>query len=168
MRLVLIRHAIAEDREAFASSGQDDSRRPLTKEGRWKMERNVHGLRRAVRAFDLLASSPFLRATQTAKIVAEEYGGLTVTTTPCLTPDAPLESFLTWLRHQRQVETVAVVGHDPHLPLLGTWLLTGARDPHLELRKGGACLLEFAGPAKAGAAQLLWSLTPAVLRRLAD
>jgi phosphohistidine phosphatase len=168
MRLVLIRHAIAEDREAFAASGQDDARRPLTKEGRWKMERNVHGLRRAIRAFDVLASSPLVRAAQTAKIVAEEYGGMDVTTAPSLAPDAPLESFLTWLRHQRQAETVAVVGHDPHLAMVGTWLLTGAREAHLELRKGGACLLEFAGPPKAGAAQLLWLLTPAVLRRLAD
>jgi phosphohistidine phosphatase len=168
MRLVLIRHAVAEDRDAFAATGQDDARRPLTKEGRWKMERTVHGLRRAIRAFDVLASSPLVRAAQTARIVAEEYGGMTVTTTPTLAPDASPETFLTWLRHQRPAETVAVVGHEPHLGTLGTWLLTGVQETHLELRKGGACLLEFTGPPKPGAGQLVWSLTPALLRRLAD
>lgn len=36
MQLVLIRHGVAQDREAFAAAGQDDALRPLTRQGRWK------------------------------------------------------------------------------------------------------------------------------------
>src|SRR6478672_122417 len=58
MKLLLIRHAIAEEREDFARTGKDDRLRPLTDEGRKKMKQGARGLRRCVPAFDLLAPSP--------------------------------------------------------------------------------------------------------------
>ena len=36
MRVLLIRHAIAEDRADFAKTGQDDGLRPLARDGRRK------------------------------------------------------------------------------------------------------------------------------------
>ena len=50
MRLLVVRHAIAEDREAFARSHKDDADRPLTSEGRRKMERAALGLKELLRA----------------------------------------------------------------------------------------------------------------------
>ena len=38
MQLLLIRHAIAEEQEDFAKTGKDDRLRPLTDEGRKKLE----------------------------------------------------------------------------------------------------------------------------------
>lgn len=167
MELLVIRHGVAEDREAFAESGQDDSLRPLTKEGRLKMEHVAKGLRRTVRSLDVIATSPFKRAEQTAKIVARSYGHGELEHLDALTPDGTQRAFMTWLRGHANSDRVAVVGHDPHLPVLVSWLVTGeAIDGRFRLRKGGACLLEIDGQPRAGKAIMLWSLTPSLLRRL--
>ena len=168
MNLLVVRHAIAEDRDAFARSGGDDSRRPLTKEGRRKMERGARGLCRVVPAIELLATSPFTRAEQTARIVADAYGRLEPRRVNELTPDAKPGAFLRWLRSLGAVGTVAVVGHEPHLSHLVTWLLAARGPAFIELKKGAACLLRFdgAGAPSAGSATLLWALTPGQLRQL--
>jgi phosphohistidine phosphatase len=166
MQLLVIRHAIAETREQFASTGQDDSLRPLTKEGRKRMALVAKGLRRVVGEIDLLATSPLVRAAETAAIVAREYDDLTPVPVDALAPESKPTAFVSWLR-QQDGEVVAVVGHEPHLGTLVTWLLTGIAEPRVPLRKGGACLLDFAGrPARSGAT-LRWSLTPSLLRRIA-
>src|SRR3954468_3537196 len=102
MQLVIIRHGLAGDREAFAATGQDDALRPLTAEGRRKMKRNAKGLRRVVAAIDVLGASPLVRAAQTASIVASAYGGLEVTTVPALAPGTSPRSFLARLRTQQR------------------------------------------------------------------
>ncbi len=168
MQLLLVRHGIAEDREKFAATGEDDSRRPLTKQGKWKMEQIAQGLRRVARSIDVLATSPLTRARQTAEIIASAYGDLDIVSVPALAPDSPFDRFLTWLRRQRDAEIVAVVGHEPHIGGLATWLLTGLTDSRTPLRKGGACLLELEPAARAGEATLVAMLPPALLRRLGD
>ena len=168
MQLLLIRHAVAEDRETFAETGQDDAQRPLTKPGKWKMQRIAKTLRRTIGSIDVLASSPLLRARQTAEIVAQAFEGSEVAITDTLEPDASFDAFLGWLRKQRSAEVVAVVGHEPHLGGLATWLMTSNDESRVRFGKGGATLLEFEGRPTAGAAVLQWALTPALLRRLAD
>ncbi len=166
MELLLIRHAIAEDRVAFAASGEDDSRRPLTDRGRRQMTRATAGLVRLVERIDLLASSPYLRAMQTAEVVAAGYGALVVESIPSLEPERAASSFLTWLRAHREAQVVAVTGHEPHLGILATWLLTGVAAPRIPLKKGGACLLRFASHPAKGRGELRWLLTPSLLRRV--
>jgi phosphohistidine phosphatase len=63
--------------------------------------------------------------------------------------------------------TVAIVGHEPHLSGLVTWLMTGQIDSRLELKKGAACLLRFERAPGEGEATLRWALTPSQLRDLA-
>src|SRR4051812_3600232 len=75
MRLLLIRHGIAEDREAFAKKGEDDFLRPLTPAGKRKMKEGAKGLRKLFPKLDLIATSPLKRAVQTATIVYDAYGG---------------------------------------------------------------------------------------------
>jgi phosphohistidine phosphatase len=164
MQLLVIRHAIAQTREEFA--GDDDAVRPLTADGRRQMKRAAKGLRYVVADIDLLGSSPLLRAMQTAEIVADAYGGADITTVTALEPGSAPETFVTWLRKQREAEVVAVVGHEPHLGTLVTWLLTGLDEPRVPLKKGGACMLDFTALPRKGGATLRWALTPAVLRRL--
>jgi phosphohistidine phosphatase len=166
MHLVIVRHAIAEDREEFAKTGQPDSERPLTKRGRAVMARVAKGLARQVKSIDVLAASPLVRAAQTAAIIAKEYDGMSVRTVPALEPDREPEALKTWLDAQRNVNVVAVVGHEPHLGMLITWLISGLRDSHVTLDKGGACMLEIEGKAEARGATLTWSLPPDVLAAL--
>jgi phosphohistidine phosphatase len=167
MELLLIRHAIAEDREAFARTGKDDRLRPLTEEGRKKMKQAARGLHAVVPSIDLLATSPLTRAAQTGAIVDSIYGGLKEVEIDELTPEAAPADFLRWLR-QRKEGTVAAVGHEPSISLILSWLLTGGERRIVAFRKGGACLIEFPGEVAAGTATLLWALTPAQLRGLAD
>jgi phosphohistidine phosphatase len=166
MKLLLIRHAVAEEREDFARTGKDDSLRPLTDEGRKKMKQAARGLKSLVPEVDLLATSPLTRAAQTAAILDSVYGGLNEVEIDELAPEVSPVEFLSWLRRQTP-EVVAAVGHEPSISLIVSLLLTGTEKRIFAFRKGGACLLEFPGEVGAGTATLLWALSPALLRYLA-
>src|SRR6188474_746364 len=114
MRLLVIRHAIAEDRETFAATGRDDASRPLTEEGKRKMRRAARGLRHLVAGIETLVASPLTRAQETAEIVRDEYGLERVETAPELEPDKPPGAVVEGLARYSG-ELVAIVGHDPQL-----------------------------------------------------
>jgi len=166
MHLLVIRHGIAEDREEFAATGQDDALRPLTDEGRKKMERNARALRAALGSIDALATSPLVRAEETAAFVAAAFDDPPLETVDALVPEAKPSALLPWLRRHDDTATVAVVGHEPHLGFLVAWLVTGRAEPGMPLKKGGACLLEFDGRPDAGRARLVWMLTPGLMKKL--
>ncbi len=169
MRLLLIRHAIAEDPDAFAAGGRPDAERPLTERGRRRMQVNARGLARLVPAVDSLVCSPYARAVETARIVAaalEVRGPHALQRTDSLVHDRHPKEFVGWLA-TLQAETAAAVGHEPHLGRLIAWCATGGTASFVQMKKGGACLLEFeATPAK-GRGTVVWLLQPAQLRVLA-
>ena len=163
MRLLVVRHAIAEDRETFEG---DDAARSLTADGRKKMKRGAAGLKELVPDIDLLAASSLKRAVETAEIIARAYDGFKVQQVTELAPGTPRDSVIAWLAGLPEKGTTAVVGHEPDLSSMVCALLTSADEPFLEFGKGGACLLEFKGPVGRGAATLDWFLEPKHLRRL--
>lgn len=167
MHLLIIRHAIAEDREDFAKTGKPDDLRPLTAGGRAKMVRCAEGLREIMPRITVLASSPLVRARETAEIVADEYEIENCATTETLVPTADFSAFVDWVADRADQAVVAVVGHEPHLSRLATWLTSGVEESHLELKKGGACLISFEDAPKKGAGTLEWSLYPSHLRTIA-
>ena len=167
-RLLVVRHAIAEEAAEFAAGGLGDDRRPLSEEGRRRMERGALGLAGLLDGLDLLASSPLLRARQTAEILAAVFGGVPIVETDTLVPGADPRRFLTWLEQRAVAGIAAAVGHEPHLGRLAAQLL-GCRaggPPPVAVKKGSAILFELAADSGAGAT-LLWSLAPGHLRRLA-
>jgi phosphohistidine phosphatase len=168
MKLLVIRHGVAEDRDSFAASGQPDTQRPLTDEGRKRMRTAVRGLKRIMPRLTVLASSRLVRAAQTAEIVSKAYGGMEVITLEELSPERRPDELLGWLRSHQLGDTVAVVGHEPHLGFLVGWLLTGRNDSFVDFKKGGAVLLEFDDPPSGGNAVLVWAIAPRQLRWLAE
>ncbi|HXY30230.1 MAG TPA: phosphohistidine phosphatase SixA [Gemmatimonadaceae bacterium] len=166
MLLLVIRHAIAADQAEFARTGKTDDQRPLTNEGREKMRTAARGLREIIPTIDLLASSPYVRAFQTAEIVAQAYGSVEIQRTEALVPTSRPAALIEFLRGEGNPETAAVVGHEPHLSSVVSWLLTGRASPVLELKKGAACLVSFDAEPRGGGGILRWSLAPAHLRRL--
>lgn len=166
MKLLMIRHAIAEDREAFERTGEGDDLRPLTADGRRKMKAAARGLRAVVPDIDVLATSPLTRAAQTAEVVVGAYRGVKATTVRYLAPTGTVQSVLKWLNMQKKDSNVAVIGHEPQLGLLSGWLLTGLQKPFVEFKKGGACLIEMDESMRPGRAKLHWFLTPAQLRSI--
>lgn len=167
MELLVVRHAIAGDREAFARTGEDDARRPLTAEGRRRFEKGARGLRRIAGAPDLLATSLLERAVQTGELLDAAFGGgLRTVRLGELAPDAEPEALLRWLRRAPRRGRVAVVGHEPHLSRLVALAIAGRPADLVELKKGGACLLDLGASPRPGRARLLWLLTAAQLRRI--
>ncbi len=158
-----MRHGPAGDRERWRRAGRPDAERPLTPRGSKKAREAAAGLRRAFGRLDMIATSPWTRAAQTAALLAGACGGRIVET-DALLPDRAPEDLLAWLSRRRE-RRVALVGHEPHLSRLASWLMTGAARSRLRLKKSQALLLELPRP-EAGAGVLVWSLAPRHLRAL--
>lgn len=181
MRLLLIRHAIAQDRDAFRErSGLEDGKRPLREKGRARMKEAARGLRRYAGEVRQFATSPYVRAASTARIVVKRAGFPHPVEVAALLPDSHPREFLVWLDQARLEGTgsgigsadnpssrsiVAAVGHEPHLSRLIAWCVTGREAPLGELKKGGACLLRFDSEVSSGQAVIEWLLKAGQLRR---
>jgi phosphohistidine phosphatase len=164
-RLLLVRHAIAEERDHFARTGRSDDDRPLTEKGRRRMGLAARGLRELTGEIDLLTTSPLIRAAETAEIISEAFGGTPVEEVEMLAM-GPADAFLSWYRTVADNGLVAVVGHEPYLGEWASWLLAGPSADFMVFKKGGACLLEFPDRIDPGRAVLHWHLAPAHLRTL--
>jgi phosphohistidine phosphatase len=162
----LVRHAIAEQRDVVR--WPDDSQRPLTPEGAGRFRRAARGLRRIVPSVELVRSSPYIRAWQTAELLHEEAGWPAPLACAPLAGHSATAEALDALRLHADRESVALVGHEPNLSWLASLLLAGAEGVvDLELKKGAAALLELASPPTPGSALLRWSVSPKILRALA-
>jgi phosphohistidine phosphatase len=166
MDLLVVRHGAAEDKDAFARTGQDDDLRPLTPGGRKEMREVARALRDLVPEIDVLATSPLVRAVQTAEILGNAYDREPVAV-EWLRPEASSEQFARWAASHRDTRTAVIVGHEPHLSGLVSWLTAGSKRSFLQLKKAGACLLEIERSSGAGSSTLLWSMGPKQLRALA-
>lgn len=164
MQLLIVRHGIAEDHEAWAP--RDDESRPLTDDGKKKMKEAAKGLHSLVPKLDVLASSPLTRAMQTAMILSKLYDKGEPQKVDALAPGQHPSAFTTWLRSQAARKTVAVVGHEPSLGTIISWLAAGVEQSFVELGKGGACLLDLGERIDAGQALIEWVLRPSHLRAL--
>ena len=166
MKLLLVRHGVAEDRDEFAKSGAPDEQRPLTRKGRKQMKRAARGLAELVGEVHVLASSPLTRAQQTAEVIAAAFDDAPISLVDALRPEQPFEAFMEWLRLTDDADVVVAVGHEPHLSGLAGWLLGSGAHPPFEFKKGGAALIEFDHALQPGAARLRWLLEPGQLRAL--
>jgi len=168
MDVLLIRHAPSEDRDKFALTGQSDDLRPLSARGIERMKLAVRGLVTLALPIERLIVSPLTRAQQTADLVAPALEIRQFDTEAMLSPPVPTQSLIDWLRKQPRVDGLALIGHEPNLSHLAETLLCGAVNGSMPLKKGGAILLRFTEGIAAGRGHLVWSLTPGILRTLAD
>jgi phosphohistidine phosphatase len=164
MEIIVLRHAPAGERVDWAKTGRPDSERPLTQDGRKRAREAARGLALFVGSADLVATSPWARARETAEYAAKALCAPLVTSNYLLPHRSPasLAAWLSGLGDKR----VVLVGHEPHLSKVAAWLLTGsASRSFLGLKKAQALLIETR-KAAAGSATLAWSLPPRVLRIL--
>ncbi len=159
MKLLLVRHAKAEDQAA----DQSDDARLLTGSGRQTARQIGRSLKRFLPRVDLLATSPFVRAYETARHISLAYKKLEVTPLSVLCPGAVPRDVLAWLQQQSHDAIIILVGHEPDSSIFASWLLTGDTRPVLAFKKAAACLIVFDGrPAAAG--QLSWFVPPRLFR----
>jgi phosphohistidine phosphatase len=164
MELYLVRHAVAFERDP--KRWPDDAERPLTPEGEERFREACAGLRRAAPAPALVLSSPAARAWRTAELLGLEAGWPAPERSEELSPGSSPQA--AWRALQgRAASPIALVGHEPHLGELASYLLAGEPDAaRLELKKGGVACLRLADGAAPGTAALRWLLTPELLRAL--
>ena len=160
MILLLIRHADAGERDP--TRYPDDTERPITRKGRKAMARVCRVLRRRDLTPDLILSSPWTRAWQTAEIVADELtaGEVEPAELAALTESPRLEPIAGAIGERGSDDIVALVGHDPWISELGSLLLTGSPERlSIDFPKGGVLGMDLAR-VEAGSAQLRFLLRP--------
>jgi phosphohistidine phosphatase len=161
--LYLLRHGEAEE-QGPKWEGQDDQR-PLTPEGINHFEQAVQGLKRLEVEFDQILASPFVRARQTAEILARGYNGRPkLELTGHLTPTGDPRKLIEDIRRHRMQYRIVLVGHEPYLSKLVGELIGGENGCDLALKKGGICKLETEALEFGRCATLNWLLTQKQLR----
>jgi len=162
MRLYVLRHGIAEE---ISADGDDASRR-LTPRGRRKLRAEAGGMKALGLRFDLIVTSPFARAAETAAIVAEALGGPEPRGLPALEQGVEPPETVRALRTLAPQEKVLIVGHEPGLSGVVALLLTGSPDGlQLVLKKGGLVALDVHEQGRRRAT-FRWMLTPRQLSRM--
>jgi phosphohistidine phosphatase len=163
LHLYLVRHAIAEQR---GPDWPDDSLRPLTAEGVKRWRRQASGLVAIDARPDLILTSPYTRARQTADLLAAAFPKKPkVVELPALQPGVKPRDVLRALEADGRVASLALVGHEPGLGELAALLVGFKTAP--EFKKGGVARVDVAIlPPPAGSGQLQWWLTPKILRTL--
>lgn len=164
MNLYLIRHAIAEEE---SPSGKD-SQRELTDKGAKKMRLIAKGLRTLGVEFDLILSSPYIRAVQTAEILSEVFKKKKFVLSDHLMPAGDMDLLIAEINEKYTVDSLAIVGHEPYLSGLVSLLTAGGAPVEMTFKKGSVCYLSTDDLHHTRKATLEWLLTPGVLVEIGD
>ena len=163
MTLYLIRHAHAGQAH---HDDPDDHLRPLSRKGQKQAETLAQALATLAIRFDRLFSSPYTRAAETAApLIPHVRGGRCELLAELTGDDYPklLNALHVSLKSDK---AAALVGHEPYLSGLTSYLLCGtAAQVKVRFRKG--MLVRLDGPLEAGRSELHSALTPTLIKRLA-
>ena len=160
MNLFIFRHGLAVEHGSPGYS--DDASRPLTVEGKAKLRDIARAMEKLVLNFDVILSSPYRRALQTAKITAEK---LDLEKKLAFSDElAPGGSAKELIHHINQIkprpENVLLVGHEPYLSELISLLVSGGPGFSVTLKKAGLAKLSTPALKHGRCASLEWLLTP--------
>jgi phosphohistidine phosphatase len=163
MEIYVVRHGIAIDRED--PKCPPDPERYLTEEGIEKTKRVAAAVAALGASPDLLLSSPYVRAMQTAEIFASalDYSKQKIRRTDLLLPGAEPSLFFRELAKDKQTSTLFVFGHAPQLDDIIAAAL-GSKHHITSLKKAGVALIELKRISPPNG-QLVWLAPPKVLRR---
>jgi phosphohistidine phosphatase len=160
MNLYLLRHGIAV--ESGPAGYTSDSERPLTAKGKDRLRAAARAMKQLDVSFDLILSSPLLRAKQTAEIIAKDLRlrkrlALADDLAPAGNPRLLIQQLN---RIRPEPKNVLLVGHEPYLGKLIALLTAGNTSLEIDFKKGGWCKLEADFLLYGRCAKLVWLLTP--------
>jgi phosphohistidine phosphatase len=162
LEIYLIRHGIAAPAQGYDS----DRDRPLTDEGKQKTKKVAQRLSKLGLKFDLILTSPLVRARQTAEILQNAGLSSHLEVSPYLDFDGNIHDWLAWLENWQQKDggCLALVGHEPNLAAWAETLVWGEACGNLSLKKAGIIGLELPQTSSpVGIAQLFWLTPPRLL-----
>lgn len=137
MQIYLLRHGIADD----PRPGLDDAERALTSEGKKRL-REVLGLAKNAKvAPELILTSPYKRAIETAEIAADELGYKeALFKTKVLVPHAAPQEVWEEIRLHKNLNQILLAGHQPCLGRIVAHLLAS---PELQIDVKKAALIRI-------------------------
>lgn len=158
MDIYLVRHADAEERDG--KKWPNDDKRPLSRDGKRRFASLIKRVNDLPDYVDILASSPLVRARETADLLVEKAAWQPYVEWAELGPDVEPERVVEKLRNLRGISSVALVGHEPQMSALFSLLVSGSKaGVHLEFKKGAIARIGF-NPRKDGPGKLLWLVAP--------
>jgi phosphohistidine phosphatase len=163
MQLYIVRHGIAIDRDD--PKCPPDPERYLTEEGVEKTKQVAKGVAALGATADLLLSSPYVRAMQTAEIFAAalEYAKQKIRRTDLLLPGAEPSMLFRELAKDKESSSIFLFGHAPQLDdIIATAL--GSRHHVTSLKKAGVALIELKRVSPPSA-EMVWLAPPKLLRK---
>jgi phosphohistidine phosphatase len=163
MDLYLLRHATAVDIGAPGVS--TDSARYLSQEGIAETKHAAEGLLKIAENIEAILTSPYPRASQTAKIAAKRLGlEDAIAETDLLEPGATLEAIAGEIERRGLTGDVMIVGHNPDFEEMILDAIDAAGD--VNMKKGGLAIVRFDASIARGRGQLRALLTCKHLRLL--
>lgn len=157
MNLYIMRHGEAEN---IGAEYPSDGVRPLTVNGRKRLELSTKGMSASGVAVDKVISSPLVRARQTAEIVHEGLAVVTNLEFSDALPTGDIDGIVQVVHAAAGYENVMLVGHEPTLTGLISVLLSGTLDTSIDMQPGGLCMLTLDAIVVGQCATLRWFLVP--------
>ena len=166
MELYIIRHAEAQ--QLGQKNNFTDEKRALTGDGRDRMREGTKGLRKLGVEPGLILTSPLIRAVETAEIVATGLGlhKKEIVQTNNLKPGASYEDLVVEIKKPSEIESIALVGHEPDLGLIISAILNCGTGLAIDLKKGSVCCLNVTETVPVLLGSLVWLMTLKQLRLL--
>jgi phosphohistidine phosphatase len=165
MRIYLFRHGEALSKSDPSVSS--DPQRPLIEEGIRRTRLAAEALAKFEIPFDAVYTSPWVRAKQTAKIVCEVLGLNNVLhEMDELAGDRAVEDVMNALAKQSRHEEIILVGHNPLLSDIASYLLALSQGMQVDLKKSGICAVETDRVPPKNPGTLLWAMTNKQLRMI--
>ncbi len=165
MELYVLRHAIALT--APEAGVSQDAERPLSDEGREKMERIAAAMKKFEVEVDLVLSSPFVRAKETAVIAHDRMAKETcLEFTDALGSGQDPKHILAELKRRFQkTARIMIVGHEPDLSnLIGR--ITSLGRLRVEMKKAGLAKIQITETQPELKGTLEFLLTPKVMLQI--
>ncbi len=156
MKLYIFRHAPAELRHEFALTGQPDHLRPLTSKG---VERQVEMLKyfkKIESSIDVFLTSPYTRCVQTGELCKDFFPNSQFVETENLCPDHSARKLYKEIQ-SFNVDSLAIIGHEPDLGQFLSWLLFRQASDHFPIKKSGIAKVDL---YKDGRSYLKWLIRP--------
>ncbi len=155
MKIYLLRHGTAEPR----GPGVPEAARALTPAGKVEVRAVARQASEAAGVSpDLILSSPFVRALETARIAAKAVGCAQIVETKSLLSDLPPAQIWSEIREHRDAKELMLVGHEPHLSRLAAFLLEAPLA--VDMKKGALLRIDVQDQEGPPRGVLKWMLTP--------
>jgi len=150
MRVILVRHGIAESSNPNAVWGLNDELRPLTKLGQKRVLELAKSLKLLCQSVDQIFSSELVRACETAQIFNSVYKLDQIQIQRELMPGGDLDRLQSWLTEFADHEQIICVSHEPSISAFAALLLTGSPSSFFSFGRGSIACIEFKSKVKAG------------------